>query len=224
MNLLQDRPDMIFPAATEQPDEFVPERHWRWLVSRALVLDTDSNLSRDDIAQEGLIAMWLSHGKFKPGKGTSYLGWLHMVADRRMAEIASGRKQPVGHQPVPGHWEPRHGERMFSLGAMDEGSPAYERIVGRDALDSVEDAYHHGVIHEALAQLPQAEREYVVLRFWGGLEPRDRSQRGSTRAQRAAYDQRAATERELSGGIDHTQWPRIRQTLAGELANLEPSR
>jgi DNA-directed RNA polymerase specialized sigma subunit len=36
-------------------------------------------------------------------------------------------------------------------------------------MDDLEIAYHYGEIHEAVAALPDHWREYVWLRFWGGL-------------------------------------------------------
>jgi DNA-directed RNA polymerase specialized sigma subunit len=38
-----------------------------------------------------------------------------------------------------------------------------------EKLDEIEVAYHYGEIHKAITELPEAWREYVWLRFWGGL-------------------------------------------------------
>lgn len=38
-----------------------------------------------------------------------------------------------------------------------------------EKVDEVEVAYHYGEIHKAVSELPDRWREYVWLRFWGGL-------------------------------------------------------
>lgn len=65
------------------------------------------------------------------------------------------------------------------------------------ALDQVEQAYHDGRIAEAVANLPQSYRGYVVQRFWQGV-----------------------TTTELQRTLSPSTWTRVKKRLSVELKEL----
>lgn len=185
----------------------------------------------DDLVQEGAIAMWRAHKTFDPKKG-NYFTHMRMVAKKRMLDIASLRKSMMRDESLGNrnHAEPR-GERLFSYEfavdqAEDDQTPVEALLLDPtqpDVFDHVQSGYHRGEVMAALRELDEPVREYVVLRFWGGLEPRGARptsrHRGST--QYLAWQEHDETQAALAKPMDHRQWLVAQQHLAKLLAEIE---
>lgn len=122
-----------------------------------------SDESREDVLQEGRISLWQTLEKHDGDVPPQYL---NRASELRMREVAT-RETWTGHtrkhgqptDPLRNHEKQSMDDEAFSLGVLE---------VVNDVLSGVEMAYHHGEIVQAINALPEREREYVVLRFWGG--------------------------------------------------------
>lgn len=114
----------------------------------------------DDLAQEGMIAMWKAEKEWDPDR-CPLESWLYTAARFRMRRVLQDsmtRKGGRGEQPV---WSPRYvpiPPEVFLSSGVD--SPVWMD------LGAIELAYHHGELYEALNALTPRQREYVYLRFW----------------------------------------------------------
>jgi DNA-directed RNA polymerase specialized sigma24 family protein len=115
------------------------------------------------------------------GEQGSLPSWLTTAAKTRMRDVARGRPA-TGHQAVRAHAEPRPAISLDSLEDENEAERVFDLI---DTFDFVETAYHKGLVQKAMQALSPRQREYVVLRFFAGLEPS--SALPSTVAMRRAY-------------------------------------
>lgn len=77
------------------------------------------------------------------------------------------------------------------------------QIEAADALAAVEWAYHHGEIHEALRSLPERHREYVVLKFWGGMSNPEIAARQSLSIATVERDWREKIKPQLADDLAH---------------------
>lgn len=144
----------------------LPDYH-RWLHKVAYDMLPMNSPDHDDLVNEGYIAMWRAFDTFDASRG-SLPSWLTGAARLRMGDVARGKGQWFGHEPVRGHREVEH----TSLDAMvDVGGDFLETLLGVDVLDGVESAYHHGEIAQAIAALSPMQREYVYARFYLGIDP-----------------------------------------------------
>lgn len=102
----------------------------------------------EDLAQEMWIAMWraLADQTVAPQDF-----WLKRQALLRMKTCLRDWHDPMKHR-----------QHVFTHDVTEVADLPAE-------LGTVELAYHHGEIHAALDRLSPREREYVALRFWGGL-------------------------------------------------------
>lgn len=189
------------------PEGVLADYHrWLFAVARDLAW-TPSDV--DDIAQEGRIAMWRALRTFEGDKG-SLPSWLTTAARMRMRDVARGRPS-TGHEAVRAHNEPAV---AVSLDSMEEEGEA-ERVFNLiDTYDYVETAYHKGVIAKALETLSVKQREYVLLRFFAGLETT--SMAPATMALRAQYP--VLGRRDL---WSNTHGTGAKQRLAEALRELE---
>lgn len=100
----------------------------------------------EELSQEGWIALWKASRSFDGSAPLDW--WLKRKAHGRMLDvIRNWRTSP--NVPV----EVEHA--------------VWERLLVE--LPEIEWAYHSGEILAALDRLTPREREYVVARFWGGL-------------------------------------------------------
>lgn len=164
-----------------------------WL--HRVATDIGHRADHDDLVQEGRIAMWRALRTYDEARG-SLPSWLTSAARQRMRDVAWGHGQPTGRPATRGSREVAQGG---SLDAMDE-----ETVTA--LLGHVEEAYHDGAILEAVRALPARQREYVFLRFWGGLDPTSRTP--EVRALVAEFPVLA----------ERWQWTRARATLTEVLA------
>jgi RNA polymerase sigma factor (sigma-70 family) len=149
-----------------------------WLLNLAgRLLGGHAHPDRDDLVQEGYIAMWRALDSYSEDKG-SLAGWLTFRARMRMLECLA-QSQWTGK---PARRDGRHKietrlvdslDRELLAGGNDQGETdsitLADRVAGVEHLDGVELAYHHGEILAALEDLTPAQRKYVEARFWKGM-------------------------------------------------------
>lgn len=117
--------------------------------------------ARDDILQEARIAVWKAIGRAHDTDA-----YLHTAARRRIEEVRS-RQTWTGHTRV--HGQPTDPLRQSRTDSLDRLMDVGLMTAAQSILDGVEMAYHQGEMFQAIAALPANQREYVILRFWGGL-------------------------------------------------------
>lgn len=142
----------------------VIERYERWVFK--VVNEEVGRLAHDndDLVQEGRIAVWHAHerGDGRPGTPnyiTQAARWrIKNVIDRgTWTGRDTSRAKPS---------DPRaHRDDLVSLDDLSVQSI----IAAAGLLEHVELAYHYGEIHQAIAELTEDERRYVVMRFWHGM-------------------------------------------------------
>jgi len=127
-------------------------RYRRWLLVVANSM-TEGEDNRQDLAQEGWIAMWRALQAFDQEKG-SLPSWLTTAARMRMGDVVR-RGLTTGAAPRYG------GHSAVEIPVDKLPEPI------KEALHTVELAYHAGEIRQAIDQLTPIQREYVIRRFWG---------------------------------------------------------
>lgn len=136
-----------------------------------------SNDTWDDILQEGRIVQWQVLAK-RPSSTRPYVS---AAMSHRISEVLS-RGTWTGLERT--HGKPRDPLRrpMSERSSVDDETLQLDLVV--DAGDWVEHAllgYHQGQIMRALDELTFTQKEYVVLRFWGGwTNPEIAARRGLT--------------------------------------------
>lgn len=129
-----------------------------------------------DAVQEARITVWQTLAKH-PGATRSYLDqaatW--RIHDHLAGKPATGTVRRESGTRTGGD-QSRTARAMRSRSGSDAlaqpwaGGDALDLVDAADQLPELELAYHHGEIMQAIAALPAAHREYVVLRFWGDLD------------------------------------------------------
>lgn len=113
----------------------------------------------EDAVQEARIAVWRTLTKH-PGATRSYLD---QAATWRIRAVQRG-------ESLTGETRP-HGGKDTRPDPLRSGTEELEAALDLSATAGDLDlAYHHGEIMLAIAALPPVHREYVVLRFWGGMD------------------------------------------------------
>jgi RNA polymerase sigma-70 factor (ECF subfamily) len=135
----------LLTSALFSPDAF-PEQ-WKacYLFARRIVRDDD--LARD-VVQEAMLAAWLARHRYDPGRGTARSWLLSMVHNKAVDRVRS---------------EELHRSRMARLAYAEpacEADPADAVVRRLGARESV---------RRALADLPPAQREVLVLAYFDGL-------------------------------------------------------
>lgn len=185
-------------------------RAWIIGTARRITFDPDRV---DDVAQEGNIALWRAFQELSGVTEPERTEWSRNRAKIRMRHIAdtNRREREVGHEPLRGHVDVKPVTSLDKPVELSSGggSPVTlgDLLPGPDPLLGLEIAYHHGEISRVINSLEPEHREYVVLRFWGGLTSTE-----------------AARETGMSTSGAHNRWVRtIRPRLAEGLAHLEAS-
>lgn len=156
----------------------------------------------DDLRQEGMIAIW--RALRERGRRADNAVYLTKVARSRMRDIAWSGRPMTGGDSTPG---PKSRPATFAVDfeALADEDPLMSLLEAVDALSAVEWAYHHGEIAQALNGLSEADRDYVVRRFWGGWT-----------------DTEVAALRGTSNKVVQQDWARrIRPRIAESLRRLE---
>ncbi len=118
----------------------------------ARVVHTDADV--DDVIQEAFLEVWKRAQTYEASKG-KVLGWMITMARRRAIDRVRRRLAYA-----------RAEERMRLQNDGEE--EARYRHVEEDAVASERSAF----VQQALATLPEAQREAVKLAFYGGLSQR----------------------------------------------------
>lgn len=123
------------------------ESFWPWLRTVAASMTTEDRA--EDLAQDGWLAMWRGAEKWS-GTG-NFHGWIRRCAKNGM--LTSVRDSKWAHNDL---------RKTVLTGDFPEDIEPVAPAVHPE-LD-----YHTREILEALNDLPEKHREYIVLKFWGG--------------------------------------------------------
>jgi RNA polymerase sigma-70 factor (ECF subfamily) len=135
-----------------------------------------------DIAQEVFLAAWKRLGRFN--RRASFRTWLHAITLRQCAlGIRSARRRPASLD--------------------DPDAPSLAAAAGDLVHTLYERREQEAALHTAIHALPRAQREAVVLHYFGGLTCAE-----------------AATAMGISSGSVMTHLFRARQNLRGALRRL----
>lgn len=165
-------------------------------------------VSHDDIVQEGRIQIWRSLPTWQASLGPRD-PYLMNAASWRMVDFAWHGKPAFGHESMRGSRP-----AQTRLGDADYWRSLEQHWTCADHADQAQWAYHRGEIRQALDRLSPEQRRYVVLRFWGGLEP------GSRAPGAAAL--RRGQEMPPRAWEGPARAPGIRQELEYALRHLNP--
>lgn len=137
-------------------------REHRRTVFLAAVRITRDSVAADDVTHDVFVKLWRRPDRFDAGRGelTSYL---RLMARSRALDLWRER-QAAG----------RATDRLIAAGErsealLDDGEPVLAVIAGERA----------ETVRDALGQLPEAQRQAVVMAYWGGLTAEEISQRES---------------------------------------------
>ena len=168
----------INPHLGQTDDEIIAGYHG-WLFKTASGM-TSNPSDVEDLVQEGRVAMWLALDSYNPEKG-SLPAWITRKAKYRMIEI-------VTDGPLTGQPSRRHGRNPATEMNRDTLSLDLPRgdgvnladLISRDVgqFDSAELAYHQGEIAAAIEALPDAQRKYVIARFYEAMTGREMQEAG----------------------------------------------
>jgi DNA-directed RNA polymerase specialized sigma24 family protein len=111
----------------------------------------------EDLAQEGWIAIWKATQTWCEDKAPQDW-WLKRKAHNRMLMLVNRDWQTV---------KATQDRTVGNAHDVELWSSLTAELIG------VEMAYHEGELLQALNCLTSREREYVVLRFWGGYRKQD---------------------------------------------------
>jgi RNA polymerase sigma factor (sigma-70 family) len=147
----------------------------RWLKSVANAMTRRHPEDFEDLVQEGRIAIWNSLDSYDPAQGT-LAPWVTTAAKMRMSDcvrrrIWTGMPSRVGKRPGLESGATSNAPVVKSLDEWLYSDPSGTELMleAADLLDAALLAYHRGEIYAAINELPPRQKEYVVLRFWGGF-------------------------------------------------------
>ena len=149
----------------------------------------------EDAIQEARIAAWQSWEK---NHNRAYLN----IAARQRLMAHVYRDQWFGTKPTAHEKDPLRRANRDSFDDPDNGIDVL--VDSATWVDQVLLGYHQGEILQAIDALTFTQREYVVLRFWGGMSDTEiAAHQGKTR-----------------GGVSSVWHKSIRPALAGQLELL----
>ena len=111
----------------------------------------------EDIVQEAVLAYWRNPAAFETGRGDFgrwFLALVHHKAVDAVRHEASLRRRPDADA-----------DAHDRAGADEGGAP--------DVAELVTDRIWDGRVRRALAELPEAQREALVLAYWDGFTQRE---------------------------------------------------
>lgn len=135
----------------------------KWLHAVANRLLGPGSPMHDDLVNEGAFAMWRAAESKDFEHQGQRVSYAIKAAETRMKNLAWGTGQPLGHAPMRGS------QPAKELPILDDELPeGYRDKITASPEDVAELAclaYHHGALHEALQELPPAQRAaaYAVM-------------------------------------------------------------
>lgn len=139
-----------------------------WLLATGKSLwPGNCRISAEDLAQEGWVAMWRAAKAYDPERG-SLIGLLKQAARRRMVDVLrqeryyvkAGRNGSGLEIPVP--------TKDDGDSESDAAVTLWDELAISDNIDALITAYHEGEIWQAVNELPERQRQYVLIRFYQG--------------------------------------------------------
>lgn len=144
---------MAGPSLDELLDQYSARA---WCLARRIV---DDDRLAEDVVQEAVLAYWRHPGRFDGTRGTFgswFLALVHHKAVDAVRREESHRRRADAAAQLTGH-----------------------DMVG-DVADTVADRLTNLRVRAALEDLPAAQREALVLAYWGGYTQREIAQRTGT--------------------------------------------
>jgi RNA polymerase sigma-70 factor (ECF subfamily) len=131
----------------------------------------------EEVLQEAFVSVWRSASTYRPERGAAS-AWVYAVARNAITDRGRRRQEPL-------------------VELSDQPSPD----AGPDV--QAEDEWVRWRVHSALETLPDAERELIVLAYWGGLSQSELADRldmplGTVKTRTRAALSRLATVLEQS--------------------------
>lgn len=144
-----------------------------WLVTAARGM-SDSYATQEELIQEAKIAIWRSLPDFDRSRGT-LPSYITQVARRRMVDVVTGRKPTLGKPPAKGIKYSRRDYTEVSVRDREDGATDVNPLWGvmEEAYDGALMAYHYGEINRAVDSLSPAQRRYVKMRFYLGMQTKE---------------------------------------------------
>jgi RNA polymerase sigma-70 factor (ECF subfamily) len=118
-------------------------------------------LDASDIVQQTLLEAHRQRSQFRGESSGEMAAWLRQALAHNLADALRGlrrAKRDVGRERALGDALDRSSARLEALLAADQSSPSVAAQREEDAL----------TLARALAQLPEAQREALVLQHWHG--------------------------------------------------------
>ncbi len=118
-------------------------------------------LDASDVVQQTLLEAHRQRGQFKGETSGEMAAWLRQTLAHNLADALRGlrrSKRDVGRERGLGDALDRSSARLEAMIAADQSSPSVAAQREEDAL----------ALAQALAQLPEAQREALVLQHWHG--------------------------------------------------------
>lgn len=189
----------MIDTVTETPEEILARFHkWTHFVAGKLTGGSMHPLY-DDLVQEAKIEML----RVLEAKGHDVAATYLTQAARSRMLAALTREVFTGGDTKPGP-KSRPARELVDWAEADWQEGLGTLLSAPDLLDGAALAYHRGELREALSALSEADRDYVVRKFWGGSTDREiEEDRGERR------------------GASYQRWNRrIRPMLAERLEHL----
>lgn len=143
-------------ADTPLEDLFEQYTARAWGLARRIVYD---DRLAEDVVQEAFLAYWRDPGAFDGSRGR--LGsWFLALVHHKAVDVV---RREESHR--------RRADAAVEL-SLDDAVP--------DVADTVADRMDDSRVREALATLPAAQREALVLAYWGGYTQREIAERTGT--------------------------------------------
>lgn len=137
-----------------------------WLYKTAGYLVGFGSPYLEDLVQEGRIAMWRALDSFNGSKG-SQPAWVTTKAKLHMIDVVTTRRW-TGTPPRLHGRNPHQEPRAISLDAERGDGVNLADLAGYypPELAAADMAYHQEDINAAIMALPEAQRRYVIARFY----------------------------------------------------------
>lgn len=142
--------------------------HEQYLTKVALGVVRAHDPRFQDTLQEGRIEFWRSYRALSDKTDTTRFRFSMNRARWRMRHVVYRDEPYVGHAPMTGRPEVKPSLSLDQPVSGGDQSITVGDLLAEVALEEIEEAYHQGVIVQAINALPVEHREYVYRRFWLG--------------------------------------------------------